>query len=156
MTIQLTPAQHAILDHAIQYTAGRLDWFPPTINGGARSKVLKGLANRALISPNGDDWVVAPDGYMAVGVNPPPAAPETLHQPEASQPMAAEVSSTPAEPIPAKVTRTREPSKQAQVLAMLRRHEGATLAQITEATGWQVHSVRGFWQGQSKRNWNSR
>ena len=52
MTIQLTPAQHAILDHAIQHTAGRIDWFPPTINGGARSKVLQGLANRALISPD--------------------------------------------------------------------------------------------------------
>jgi hypothetical protein len=146
MTIQLTPAQHAILDHAIQHTAGRLDWFPPTINGGARSKVLQGLANRALISPNGDDWVVAPDGYMALGVNPPPAAPETLHQPEASQPMAAEVSTTPP-----KATRTRESSKQAQVLALLRRPAGATLAQITEATGWLPNTARGFLAGPVKK-----
>ena len=65
--------------------------------------------------------------------------------------MAAEVSSTPAEPIPAKVTRTREPSKQAQVLAMLRRPEGATLVQITEATGWRAHSVRGFLAGPVKK-----
>jgi hypothetical protein len=146
MTIQITPAQHAILDHAIQHTAGRIDWFPPTINGGARSKMLQGLANRALISPNGDDWVVAPDGYMALGVNPPPAAPATVPQPVASQPKAAEVS-----PTPPKATRTRETSKQAQVLAMLRRPEGATLVQITEATGWQVHSVRGFLAGPVKK-----
>jgi predicted transcriptional regulator len=30
---------------------------------------------------------------------------------------------------------------------MLRRPEGATVAQIAEATGWQAHTVRGFFAG---------
>lgn len=30
---------------------------------------------------------------------------------------------------------------------LLRRADGATLAQLTEATGWQVHSVRGALAG---------
>ena len=45
----------------------------------------------------------------------------------------------------------REGTKQETVLAMLRREEGATIAQICEATGWQGHTVRGFFAGLKKR-----
>ena len=45
----------------------------------------------------------------------------------------------------------REGTKQEAVLAMLRREEGATIAQICGATGWQQHTVRGFFAGLKKR-----
>ena len=45
----------------------------------------------------------------------------------------------------------REGTKQETVLAMLHREEGATVAQICEATGWQQHTVRGFFAGLKKK-----
>ena len=45
----------------------------------------------------------------------------------------------------------REGTKQEQVLAMLRRPEGATVAQIADATGWAQHTVRGFFAGLKKK-----
>ncbi len=41
----------------------------------------------------------------------------------------------------------REGTKQEAVLAMLRRPEGATVAQVAEAMGWATHTVRGFFAG---------
>ena len=185
MTTQLSPTQQTILDHAAQTTDGKITWFPDTIKGGARTKVLGSLLNRALITPLGDDWLVTAEGYEALGL--PHRAPITLAaldaviiqaemgQFGASQVLLDEIDDNPTDAeidasndidpeiealvtatetkarAEAKTPRTRENSKQAQVVAMLRRPEGATIAQIMEATGWQAHTVRGTFAGAFKR-----
>jgi len=45
----------------------------------------------------------------------------------------------------------RANTKRAQVLALLRRPEGASGPQITEVTGWAPHTVRGFLAGLQRR-----
>ena len=45
----------------------------------------------------------------------------------------------------------RTESKQAQLIAMLRRPEGATIAEVVEALQWQSHTARGAISGALKK-----
>jgi hypothetical protein len=150
----LTPTQLDILTYAVNRTEGRLEWFPPQIRGGAQAKVLKALHDRQLITWVDPVWYVDAQGYAALGL-PRPGA-KTVFKP-ASEPAETLVDPVEAEPAaepeaaPRSAPRTRDHSKQATVIALLRRPEGATLAQITEATAWQVHSTRGFLAGAVKK-----
>ena len=152
MATTLNPNQQAILERAVQDNAGKIVWFPEHIKGGARAKVLEGLFKRALITPDGDDWVVAAEGYDALSLPRPGALSPTitLDDPE----LEADVTNAEASwqtPSQHKPVRTRADSKQALVIGLLQRPEGATIAQIVEATGWQQHTVRGTLAGTLKK-----
>jgi hypothetical protein len=156
--ITLNGTQTAVLTHAIDHTQGKVEWFPDTIKGGARKKVIEGLFTRAMIISSNGDWIVTDAAYAALG------------RPRPDQPTATETA-TPAGKKGTKAARkakaapkteasgegeqaaprTRENSKQAQVIAMLKRPEGATIAQICEATNWQAHTVRGTFAGAFKK-----
>lgn len=146
---QLTPAQQAILAHAIEHAEGRINWFPDHLKGGARTKVLESLFKRGLNTPDGTDWWVAAEGYDALGRERPAPAPLT-------EDPAVEAAVTAAEARWAqqpgnKQPRPRENSKQAKVIEMLRRPEGATVKQICQETDWQAHTVRGMFAGALKK-----
>lgn len=127
--MKLTDTQTLMLNTAIQSPDGRLSWFPDNLKGGARDKVLGSLMRQGLIQIDGESHRVTDLAYEALGL----AVPRAL-----------------AEPIKA-TPRTRENTKQAQIIAMLQRPEGATISQIVEATGWQPHTVRGTFAGAFKK-----
>lgn len=127
--MKLTDTQTLILNTAIQSSNGKLRWFPDNLKGGARDKVLGSLLRQGLIQIDGESHRVTDLAYAALGLTVPPAS---------------------AEPIKA-APRTRENTKQAQIIAMLQRPEGATISQIVEATGWQPHTVRGTFAGAFKK-----
>ena len=173
---QLTPAQHAILAKAINTSGGKIEWFPDNIKGGARKKVLDGLFNRALITPDGEGWCVAAEGYDALGMKRPHVsatrvskfeanldaiianaeaaqdAPDATAAPQTTDAeLEADVAACEAQWVKESTPRRRENSKQAEVIRMLQRPEGATIGQICTATGWQAHTVRGTFAGAFKK-----
>jgi hypothetical protein len=81
-------------------------------------------------------------------------------EPEAEAPAEPESAAAIAEIAPAEATnpepqaqgpKLRNGTKQALMIEMLRRPEGATVEQIAEATAWQNHSVRGAMAGALKK-----
>ena len=164
-TIQLSPSQHALLDHAAQHTGGIIEWFPDNLKGGARSKVLEALEKRGLVEcvkiPSASSvWQLTDAGYESMGAPLPQpehfgTSPEKIHEVLSDQLVSvAQVicQQTPtSEFTEPPVKRTRANSKQAQVIALLQRPEGTTITQICEATGWQSHTVRGTFAGAFKK-----
>ena len=159
--ITLSTTQYDILEHAIDQTHGQIVWFPDNVKGGARHKVIQGLFNKALITRDGqDNYFVAAEGYVALGRNLPTPA-TTYADPEVEAAVSAAEANWAQEKQAAaqrllKVgvegkPRTRDNSKQATVIQMLQRPEGATISQICQATGWQAHTVRGTFAGAFKK-----
>ena len=149
-TIKLTESQTTILTQAAYRPDGDIEPLPPTLRGGARTKVIDGLTSRGLIVEQDGKHVLTDDGYAAIGRS------RLAHDPEPTEDTALEADVAAAEATWQDATkeakpRTRENSKQAQVVAMLKRAEGATIPQVMAATGWQAHTVRGTFAGAFKK-----
>jgi len=140
-----TPTQQSILEHTLAHTDGRIEWFPENLKGGARQKVLQALVTRDVIKEVDGVWYVTDAGYAMLGV-----VPKASNTPPVEDDPILDAAVTALEASFAK-PRTRANSKQAMVIEMLRRPEGATIAQICEATGWQAHTVRGTFAGAFKK-----
>ncbi len=147
------------------------------LQGGAVNHVLKSLLNKRLLAeqPAGHDaaaWreskdgqrlmlVVTDAGRTAIGIpaerqNEPTASitsdgskRSAGHRPKSSKSKGA--SAPKAKANKASPATLRPGSKQALLVELLRRKEGATIAQAVRATGWQPHSVRGAISGSLKK-----
>jgi hypothetical protein len=116
--------------------------FPETVKakGGAMQKVLTGLRNRGFVRVVETDGpqrlVITSEGMAAIGREDySEATPDT--------------DATTTEP--AKAPTVRAGTKQALMIDLLKRPEGATVEQIAERTGWQHHTIRGAISGALKK-----
>lgn len=73
------------------------------------------------------------------------AAPAKATPPKATSPR------KPAAAVTVEATAAAPTGKLGVVVALMRRTEGATVQQMSEATGWQAHSVRGAMSGALKK-----
>ena len=122
--MKLTDTQRALLEAAAKHPQKKLTNFPDTLKGGARIKVLTAMRNAQLIEASASEpevYVATATGLQEIGITTQPSR------------------------------TTREGTKQAVLIELLSRAEGATLAQMTEATGWQIHTVRGAMAGALKK-----
>ncbi len=116
--MQLTNTQRTLLETAAKHPQKKLAVFPDNLKGGARIKVLTALLNAKLIATSSTEpqvYEATQAGLQAIGIT--------------------NQSTTPAQAPRV----TRGGTKQAVLIDLLKRPEGATLPQMTEATGWQVH-----------------
>lgn len=144
--MKLTDTQMFVLKAAADHPEGVVLQFPDHVKGNARLKVLEGLQGRGLITACDDHHVLTEAGLDAIGRKASISTKDDFETDVAQ----AESGFTKSEATEAKRQR-RNNSKQTQVIDLLKRPEGATIAQICEATGWQAHTVRGTFAGAFKK-----
>jgi hypothetical protein len=155
---ELTATQTRILTAGAQRPGNLAMPLPKGLHGAAANKVVGMLIGRGLIEEvdanirkgerlwretgdgHGTTLVVTKAGLAAVGVEPVVAKTKARvrKNPKTAKPPAA-----PKTP--------RAGTKQAQLITMLEAPDGASIAEIVAATGWQPHTIRGAISGVLKK-----
>jgi DNA-binding MarR family transcriptional regulator len=171
-------SQLVVLSAACQRDRRSLYPLALKVKGGAADKVLKSLLAKGLIEEvqaglNDTVWREGEDGtrltlratdaaVAALNIESDTTAPadDVADSPKAKKKVrAAAKKPRPAAGKPAKTKKAaaktprapRKDSKQAQLIAMLRRAKGASIEEIVEALEWQPHTVRGAIAGALKK-----
>src|ERR1700736_839363 len=172
--MKLTDTQLVLLSAASQREDGGIE-LAPNLKGGAAHKVVGKLLTEGLIEEvcaasslpvwrRDDDkgplaLRITKRGLAAIGVDEGSALaePEGPHDTKQGPDLGPDKPPRRVAAARRKKTRDEAPqrsakpnrgaSKQARVIEMVRRRQGANVATIIKATGWQPHSVRGFLAG---------
>jgi hypothetical protein len=127
--------------------------FAPDLPAAAQRAVLRSLLQRGVLEATESDLRISPTGLAAVKAPALATAPAShiILRGAAQAAVAAWEATTGLEEAMSslrtalRISRTSQAgTKRAQVLALLRQPEGASEPQITGATGWASHMVRGF------------
>jgi hypothetical protein len=165
MSAQITPITERQLDLITRAHCDAGGLIEPLLDlkGGAKLKMIASLAQRGLIEQADGQWRITraaiaiikgdaqPEDVLPPTVATSVATPPLADDPELEAAVAAAEANWQQDHPDAAPKRGREHSKQALVIEMLKRPEGATIAQICEATSWQAHTTRGFFAGTVKK-----
>jgi hypothetical protein len=161
---KLTDTQTTILNAAAQRAVNLAMPLPKGLHGAAAQKVVSMMMMRGWLEEvdadirkgeplwretgdgHGTTLIATEAGLLAIGIEPVVVGMVTKLRkatPE-SDPQA------PASDVP-KPVNIRTGTKQAQIIALLQRPEGASITEIAAETGWMPHSVRGMISGGLKK-----
>ena len=166
MSVKLTDSQLVMMRAAAQRKDRCLSALT-TIKGAALSKVSEklvrlGLAREIEAKPRAPIWrrddagqgyalKLTAAGLKAIAVD--DEAQDAIEPGDASQPQAKDGVSPDEGGQPARVAAPRDGSKLALVIEHLKRADGATIPNLTEATGWLPHTTRAALTGLRKRGY---
>jgi Protein of unknown function (DUF3489) len=149
----LSDTQRLVLTAAIARKDRCIYPITAKLTGGAVGNVARSLLKRGLVEE-------VPAGENTVWRHGDAGEPLTLRATKLSERLLAPVEKPQRrgrkareveEPAAAAARASKRGSAQQALLALLSRPEGATIAELQEATGWQPHSVRGALSGLIKK-----
>lgn len=119
---KLSDTQITILKSASKRSDGNIEPLPSNVKPNIKSRVINALLSRNLIEQRKKYYVISSDGLKAIGLK---------------KLIATSTSG--------KIT------KQAKMIALMKRPEGASIEEICLETGWQKHTVRGVFSNTIKK-----
>ena len=164
--MKLTDSQLVLLSRAAERGDHGLE-FPEKLKGGAAQKVAAklirdGLAEEVTTGPAMPVWREDPDqgaislvithaGFRALGIE--PSEGQEADPPDAPGQNASEKDPDGSDERMAAEQPPREGTKLAAVVGLLQRDTGATIGDLTAATGWLPHTARAALTGLRKRGY---
>lgn len=146
-----TDTQAIILSAASQRDGHIALPLPDSLRGGAVTKVVGAMLSKGFLEEveadmrNGEPvWRETGDGHGVTLIATDAGLAAIGIEPDSAE-------TKPTEDATPKTRTPRAGTKQASLIAMLRAPDGATIAEIMTATGWQSHTVRGAMSGALKK-----
>lgn len=148
---KLNDKQIAVLGNAARRPDGTVLPLPEHVQmkGGGLAAMLKALERRGFVQRSEDDaWTVTDAGRAAVGGE---VEGHDTSKDEKTEPQVAAADANADDEDSAPTPLFRPGTRQAQLLDLLQRQEGADIDEMVHLTGWQPHSVRAVLTGFRKR-----
>ena len=161
---KLTDTQTIILSRAATRPGNLAMPLPDGLHGAAAKKAVAAMISRGWLEEvdadlrkgeplwretgdgHGTTLIATEAGLEAIGIE--PVVAKATSAPRKAKPNPAPTPKSPDAPKPVAI---RAGTKQAQIIALLQRPEGASIGEIVDATGWQAHSARGMISGALKK-----
>ena len=165
---KLTDTQTIILSRAATRPGNLAMPLPTGLHGAAAQKAVTAMITRGWLKEvdadlrrgaplwretgdgHGTTLIATEAGLEAIGIEPVAASAVASARKPNRQPDVDPAPTTVTSDTPKPVT-NRAGTKQAQIIALLQRPEGASIAEIVAATGWLAHSARGLISGGLKK-----